>query len=138
MEGIIYKFECKNKTITDIYVGHTNNENTRIRTHKCSYNGKGNNKSCKIYEFIRENGGWNNWEFIVLERFPFIKEDAFIKEKEWYDRLNPTLNDRSPNGRILSSSEKAKRWRERIGLFECACGIKVSISNKARHLKTHV
>ena len=135
MEGIIYKFECKNKAITDIYVGHSNNERHRYNEHKCAYNGSGNNKMCKLYQFMKENGGWDNWEFIVLERFPFQKEDAFRKEKEWYDRLQPSLNDRSPNGRIVSSAEKAKLWRDKAGRFECHCGVSVSISNKSRHIK---
>jgi hypothetical protein len=138
MEGVIYKFECKNKEITNIYIGHTNNEIKRYTEHKSSYNGSGNNKNCKIYQFIKDNGGWDNWNFIILERFSFSKDIAFKKEKEWYDQLQPNLNDRSPNGRIVSSSEKAKLWRERSGNYVCHCGMSVSMSNKARHLKLHL
>ena len=137
MEGVIYKLVCKNKAITDIYIGHSNNETSRYRSHKSAFNGSGNGKKCRVYQFIRDNGGWDNWEFIVLERFPFEKVEAFQKEKLWFDQLQPSLNDRSPRGRIISPSQRMKHWRERVGLFECHCGVSVSRCNKARHLKLH-
>ena len=56
---IIYSISCKDKTISDVYVGHTTNLIKRKCQHKVSYNNL--NNKLKIYETIRKNGGWDNW-----------------------------------------------------------------------------
>jgi len=91
---VIYKICCKNTDITDIYVGHTTNIKKRIRHHKntCK-NPKNNRYHLKVYEFIRNNGGFDNWNIIVLEEYPCNSfSDAIIKEREYYETLKPTLN----------------------------------------------
>ena len=56
---IIYKITCKDPNITDVYVGHTTNFVQRKHAHKQScINNKSSNHKCKLYEVIRNNGGW--------------------------------------------------------------------------------
>ena len=64
-----YKIVCKDENITDCYVGSTINFNHRKRCHKENcYNNKLKQYNCKVYQFIRNNGNWENWEIpIVLD-----------------------------------------------------------------------
>ena len=95
---VIYKICCKDTDITDIYVGHTTNINDRIRCHKDNCNYPKNKKyHFKVYDFIRNNGGWDNWNIIVLEEYPCNSyTDALIKERELYLSLKATLNTYYP------------------------------------------
>jgi hypothetical protein len=92
---IIYKIYCKDKLITDIYVGHTTNFIQRKYSHKICCNS--NSNKLKIYEVIRDNGGWENWEMEEIEKFNCSGSlEARQKEQEYYELLNPTLNSVPP------------------------------------------
>ena len=87
---IIYKIFCNDKTVTDIYVGHTTNFIKRKYQHKNLCN-KG--KKLKIYNLIQENGGWDNWTMIEIAKYNCQDvTEARIREHEHYDLLNPSLN----------------------------------------------
>ena len=77
-----------------MYVGHTTNFVQRKQTHKQSCN---NNYNCKLYNVIRNNGGWDNWEMIMLEFFNCKNcTEARTKEQEYYEKLHATLNSVEP------------------------------------------
>ena len=60
---IIYKITCDDSNISDLYVGHTTNFVQRKHAHKQScINEKSPNYKYKLYEVIRNNGGWENWK----------------------------------------------------------------------------
>ena len=67
---IIYKLVCKDLNIKYLYVGSTTNFSNRKNSHK-SYvvNEKRKNYNSKIYNFIRDNGGWENWDMILIENY---------------------------------------------------------------------
>ena len=69
-ETIIYKLCCKDTTINQIYVGHTTNINKRKHNHKTNCcNSNLQNYNLFVYNFIRENGGWDNWSIIQIEAY---------------------------------------------------------------------
>jgi hypothetical protein len=69
--NIIYKISCKDSLITDIYVGHSTNLSLRKNGHKSSCTNINNKDyNLHVYKFIRNNGGWENWEINELEKFP--------------------------------------------------------------------
>ncbi len=95
---IIYKITCKDKTITDVYVGHTTNFVQRKHTHKQNcVNIKAASYKCKLYEVIRSNGGWNNWYMEIINFFECKDHyEARKKEQEYFIMLNATLNSIEP------------------------------------------
>ena len=115
---IIYKLCCLDTNITDIYVGHTTNKTLRIKDHKVkTNNGKILGYNYKVYEFIRNNGGWDNWSFIELEYYPCEnRNQAETRERFWYDELKATLNTKRP--KITEEELKVKKneliieWRK--------------------------
>jgi hypothetical protein len=95
---IIYKICCKDINITDVYVGHTTNFDKRKNSHKNACNNE-NNKAykCYIYQFIRDNGNWNNWEMIEIELYSCEnRRQAETRERYWLETLGATLNCNVP------------------------------------------
>ena len=90
---LIYKITCKDPTITDLYVGHTTNFVQRREQHKqCSVN-----TSSKLYNVIRNNGGWTNWTMEIVNFFNCKNlNEAKTKEQEYFVALNATLNSIEP------------------------------------------
>jgi hypothetical protein len=91
---IIYHFVCKDTTIKNDYVGHTTDFTSRKSKHKLACNTVDNKQHHqKIYQMIRDTGGWVNWEMIPLEEFPCESNvQARIREQYWMNQLNPTMN----------------------------------------------
>lgn len=91
---VVYKICCKDLNITDIYVGHTTNLVKRRYKHKSDCcNEKGKTYDTKIYKFIRDNGGWENWEVIEIEKCPCLDfEEACKIERNYIEKLNASLN----------------------------------------------
>ena len=92
---IIYKIFCKVKSITDVYVGHTTNFTQRKYLHKLACNSSTN--KLKIYNIIRQTGGWDNWNMIEIAKYNCKDHtDARIKEQEHFEKLNCNLNSKPP------------------------------------------
>jgi len=96
--GLIYKLCCKDANITDIYIGSTTSFRHRKSGHKSACNNenrKGYNRH--VYKFIRENGGFLNWDMILVEYYPSkTKLQLEKREREIIENLKPTLNKTIP------------------------------------------
>jgi hypothetical protein len=92
---IIYKIYCKDESITDVYVGHTTNFIQRKYVHKNTCNNVVN--TLKIYNVIRCNGGWNNWDMVEIAKY-CCKDatEARIKEQYHYNEVKLSLNSCPP------------------------------------------
>jgi hypothetical protein len=94
---VVYKLQCLDETIKEIYVGSTINIKDRIGKHKSSCNNPNTKQyNYKVYRFIRANGGWDNWTYDILEECDVeSKEDLELwYEDTWIINLNPQLNCR--------------------------------------------
>lgn len=103
---IIYKIVCNDLTINNCYVGHTTSFKDRKREHKSRCV---NHNSFHIYEFINNNGGWDNWVMVEIEKFECNDvNEATARERYWYELLNSTLNSKCPTLDIETKKEKSK------------------------------
>ena len=92
---IIYKIICNDKTINDVYVGHTTNFTKRKYLHKSACANLDN--KLKIYDIIRQNGDWDNWDMVEIAIYNCKdKTEARIKEQQHYEELKSTLNSCPP------------------------------------------
>jgi hypothetical protein len=95
---VIYKIVCNDLTITDLYIGSTTNFTKRKGQHKfhCTSE-KSKSQNYKIYQTIRENGGWENWSMIEIEKYACNDgNEARARERYYYDLFNSNLNTSRP------------------------------------------
>ena len=95
----IYKL-VHNDDINDenIYIGHTTDIVKRRYQHKTAcINPNDKRHKLKVYQFICENGGWDNWKMILVEKYPCNDVDeAKARERYWIKELQVTLNSYEP------------------------------------------
>ncbi len=144
---IIYKITCKDPNTKDVYVGHTTNFVQRKHAHKqgCT-NAKSSNYNCKLYEVIRNNGGWSNWKMEIINFFDCKDHyEARKKEQEYFNLLNATLNsiEPMPKPKVISPIEN-KEVKNKVDILGCKCNFYCSNCNYTtcrksqyeRHLST--
>jgi hypothetical protein len=165
-KSLIYKIVCNDTAITDIYVGSTTDFRKRKTLHKrtCIHSSQ-NRHHLKVYQFIRENGGWDNWDMVLIEKYPCEDNLELVKrERYWKEELNATLNTNVPSrtkkewrednkeyksemdrkwreNNIEHKRETDRKWREKNNEFlrekiTCECGEIVSREWKRKHIKT--
>jgi hypothetical protein len=136
-------------------VGHTTDFTQRKANHKSDCNnGKGNHHNLKIYKTMRENGGWDNYSMIEIEKYPCRDEnEASAREREWFEILNSGLNTIYPqrsrqeyrdDNRIEILQKKLEYYntnKEEIAIqrkqtFICECGKVITVHNKSRHFNS--
>ena len=68
---IIYKIVHKEDPDNhEIYVGHTTDFTNRKRCHKKTCNNQNDRHHLKVYQYIRENGGWDDFIMLEIEKYP--------------------------------------------------------------------
>ena len=112
-KSIIYKLCCKNPLITDIYIGSTTNFKCRKNRHKYCCNVEDNKSyNCNVYEFIRNNGGFQNWDMIMVEEYCCEnKKQLETRERHWIEELKSSLNRNVPT---RTQSERYQKNKEQI------------------------
>ena len=96
-KSMIYKLCCKDANITDIYIGST----TNFKNRKCQHKYQSINENSKEYnkykyKFIRDNGGFENFDMILVENVNVnTKRELEQIERKYIDELKPTLNIRT-------------------------------------------
>jgi hypothetical protein len=154
IKSTIYRLFCKDPNITDCYIGSTCDYKQRKRQHKSDCTNENSKRyNFKVYQFIRQNEGWQNWAFEVLEQFECnMKQERLERELHYIKLNNATLNSDVP-GRTMKQYckdykekrlKRAKQYqndhRDKIlkrakQKYNCKCGGKYTHGSKARHLR---
>jgi hypothetical protein len=160
-----YKIVSIDENIKDIYVGKTKKFKKRVREHRNNcYNENRKGYNINLYKFIRENGGWNNWEFIEIEKGEYDNKDSAIRERYWIEELNANLNNKIPsrtrkeydknnkeiinekskeykeNNKEIIKEKKKEYYKKNAEIINqkitCDCGCEITKRILSRHLKT--
>ena len=145
----MYKIVCRDESINEIYVGSTTTYFARRRKHisMCRLN----KSQCKLYVYMRENGGFDNFKMVIIEKYECDSREAKLaREAYWVKTLKATLNSEVP-GRThkqyrIDNKDKINKYRKdnrdketarRSVKVDCPiCGGCYQIYNKAKHYKT--
>jgi hypothetical protein len=86
----------------------------RRYNHKYNCNNeKGSHYNNYVYEFIREHGGWDNWDIVLVEKYPCVDNmELQQRERYWYDELKSSLNTRRPHRSDEERKECLIKYRE--------------------------
>ena len=150
-KSLIYKIVCKDSSIREIYIGHTTNYKIRYNCHKSWCNNINSSKyNLKVYKYIREHGGWSNWNMVELYKYPCdsIKE-IITEERRAYDRFNANLNTFKPNRSDKEWRNDNPNWdkeyyrdnkkeilAKQAEKKRCECGLTYTHTHKQRHTDT--
>ena len=127
------------------YVGSTNNLFLRVSLHKSLC--KNNKCNTKLYKFMRENGGFDNWNLEIIVTYTDCKtlQELHWHEREYYDIINPELNTLKP---CLSKEEKIQYASYHHNLYrnknlgkmnkshDCKCGGRYTYEQVSTHNKS--
>ena len=164
---VIYKIVCDDENVDFIYVGSTTNFTKRKCAHKNICNNINDKKyNQKKYVQIRENGGWENFKMIEVEKYPcndnresekreeevrlelkanmnmirsFLCKDLKTNLKQEYDKTYRKLNETKIKEDKRKYYEKNKKQiydKNENKMFECECGSVIKLYSKYHHLKT--
>lgn len=115
--NIIYKIQ--HKTIDElIYIGSTTNFVKRKNHHKTSCNNeKYKGYNTKKYVMIRENGGWDMFDMVLVKKYPCNDYlEAFAEEENIRREMNANMNTfrcfRTQEVEKECKRKKGKKYRE--------------------------
>jgi hypothetical protein len=154
--GIIYKLCCKDTTIKDIYVGSTCAFRMRKANHKSNCNNENSKKyNYYVYKFIRDHGGWDNWDMVEIKQFNCeTKRELDKEERAVLEILGGTLNKKVPSRskveyyqkkkEEIKEKQKAHYERNKKEIcekqkekFNCECGSILRKADKSQHIKSN-
>jgi hypothetical protein len=99
LDGVVYKLKSKNPNITEFYIGSSCDMKQRIATHKNNCNNSIIPAyNLKVYEFIRNNGNFDNFVFEILLEIE-VKSKKQLKnryEAKYIIDFKPELNMKIP------------------------------------------
>ena len=156
----VYKISCKDPEVPEHYFGSTSNTYSRFANHKhCVKNYKSTKHHYKLYQHIRDRGGWNNWKCEIVDE-GLAKDDARNLEKEYVLNNEYSLNEivpaRTNKEWRLANAEKVKAYAKKtyrkkpeywqnyyqkrrdeyLEKIECECGSEVSRIHFKQHCRT--
>jgi len=106
-KSFIYKLCCKDKNIEECYIGSSTNWIQRKYIHKSRCNNEnGIYYIQKKYKFIRKNGGWDNWEMILIHNYPCNTSQELRREEE---RVRQEYNKNLNSQRAYLTKEQFKK-----------------------------
>ena len=148
---VVHKDDYDN---ANIYIGSTTDFTRRKNQHKNTcINDKHKDHNAKKYQYIRNNGGWNEWNMIEIEKHPCnYGNEARTREEYWRSHFNAQLNmvksyqtyeERLEHKKRYNDINKEKRKehykqnKDKINeKITCECGCIITKSVLARHKKT--
>ena len=108
-QGKIYKIVYKEDE-TQFYIGATAKVyvSNRISLHRLRSKERTENK---LYKFINEHGGWNNFSIQIIEYYP-CKSLVELNKREahWIHEIKPTLNTIAPP---FDPAERKQKYLEK-------------------------
>ena len=114
LQYTFYEIVCKDEDKDFIYIGSTKDFKNRKYQHKTAcINEKNKIYHLQVYKFIRENGGWDNFNMNPIEILECeTKTHARIREQYWIDLKKANLNQLRAFITEDQKKEHEKQYRE--------------------------
>jgi hypothetical protein len=111
--ALIYIIYCSQDIyLNDLYVGSTIDLKQRRKEHKSNSKLQKTNH-IKLYKYINDNGGFKNFEMVVIEQYPCKSfTEMRIREQFHFDQLHATLNTYRPMTTDIQKKKIKKIYNE--------------------------
>lgn len=140
INGVVYKLCCDD--VKEFYIGSSENFIERKRRHKSNCNNPNSTEyNYKVYKYIRENGGYENWKYETIEEKEFENKNVLkIREQHYIDLFKPSLNMVNAIENEEQRKQKQNQYdqKQRAIKINCPCGGKTDKRNKPSHEKTNI
>ena len=117
--GVIYMIKHKTDDTKEFYIGSSYNFKARFRSHKSSCNNENDkNYNYKVYKYIRENGGWDAWDILLMYDYPCKNRNELNLEekrsiKEYKSTLNQFIPARTKKEHYEDNKDKKKEYQRK-------------------------
>ena len=119
-KSLVYKIVCNDTNIKNVYIGSTTSFRDRKYQHKgCCNNENSSKYNYPLYTFIRTNGGWDNWDMVLLDYTPCnTKLELHKIEREYIENidsnllLNKSIPSRTDKEYYEDNKERKKEYYE--------------------------
>jgi len=110
---IIYKIQHEDNDDKLVYVGSTTDFIRRKYFHKyCCNNPNSKAYNRKVYQMIRDNGGWECFKMLEIKKYPCNdSREAASEEERFRQLLNPSMNSYKAYSE-LTQQEQIKEWKQ--------------------------
>ena len=113
--GCIYMLRHKDDVeLENVYIGSTTNFRGRKYEHKTGCNNPNiKNYNGKKYQYIRDNGGWDEWKMVWIEDYPCeSKKELLLREDEVMLQYQNRLNQNRAHTTHEEKKEQKKEHRQ--------------------------
>lgn len=134
---VVYKITCK-ENLNLFYIGSSNNLCRRKIEHKsiCK-NPNSHSYHLKVYDIIRNNGNFENFEFDIIETVE-LQKDLKDREEYYIKILKPLMNTAKGN-----TSKKEREYHKQYNIkngrnekIVCDCSGSYDAKHKNDHINT--
>ena len=110
---IIYKIE-HNENENLLYVGHTTDFTKRKYLHRTTCtNPNLRLHNLKVYEMIRNNGGWDSFKMLEIKKYPCNdRREAASEEDRIMKEMKATMNSRGAVRDVIKAKENRQKYIE--------------------------
>lgn len=109
MNYTFYRIYSKNPSVTECYIGSTRDFNRRQYEHKRRCNNINNSHyTITLYQYMRNNGGIDEFEFEIIDTITFSNTDRLWHERKLIELFGAHLNTYRPiitNDEIIQASK---------------------------------
>ena len=135
----VYKIVCRDTNITEFYIGSSMDFNSRKTNHKSNSINLNNKDYClPLYMFINVNGGFENWEIVVIKEYKFITAKELNMNEQYYiELLKPNLNSNNAYGYDIDRKKNTQKDYELVNDNCPQCGKEMRKKNINKHIKLY-
>lgn len=87
----IYEIVCRDENVQKSYVGHTDDFEERMGCHRSNSKSKSTKKNQSVHIFIKEHGGWDNWDMKMIETIECDDREEARKREQYWMNIKNTL-----------------------------------------------
>lgn len=134
MNYTFYRIYSKNPEVTECYIGSTKDFKNRYRYHKIRYTNEDDpHYTIKLYTYMRNNGGFDVFEFEIIDTIIFNNTDRLWHERKLIELYGATLNIYMPIVTKDETIQAKKHYNKQYAIINK----EKNILRYAEYRKTH-